>query len=135
LQPFEFTEIHKNLKKAHKRRKRFTEIYWWHELRETGGKRRGYTPEREGEMHLDAAGGSPERNSRRRRGEKGSPVTESGAENRRNEARPRAREGKEFFLKTSMGAPDSLQCLSGAHRTAHSSCPVNHRTAHRRKIF
>jgi hypothetical protein len=36
------------------------------------------------------------------------------------------------FLKREMGTPDSLQCLSGAHRTAHSSCPVNHRTAHRR---
>jgi hypothetical protein len=35
------------------------------------------------------------------------------------------------FLKREMGTPDSLQCLSGAHRTAHSSCPVNHRTAHR----
>jgi hypothetical protein len=31
-----------------------------------------------------------------------------------------------------MGAPDSLQCLSGAHRTAHSSCPMNHWTAHRK---
>jgi hypothetical protein len=37
------------------------------------------------------------------------------------------------FLKRAMGAPDSLQCLSGAHQTAHSSCPVNHRTAHRKK--
>jgi hypothetical protein len=37
------------------------------------------------------------------------------------------------FLKHVMGAPDSLQCLSGAHRTAHSSCPVNHRTTHRKK--
>jgi hypothetical protein len=30
-----------------------------------------------------------------------------------------------FFLKRVMGAPDSLQCLSGAHRTTHrkrSSC-------------
>jgi hypothetical protein len=40
-----------------------------------------------------------------------------------------------FFFKRDMGAPDSLQCLSGAHRTAHSSCPVNHRTAHRKKDF
>jgi hypothetical protein len=40
-----------------------------------------------------------------------------------------------FFLKRDMGAPDSLQCLSGAHGTAHSSCPVNHRTAHRKKDF
>jgi hypothetical protein len=39
------------------------------------------------------------------------------------------------FLKREMGTPDSLQCLSGAHRTAHSSCPVNHRTAHRKKEF
>jgi hypothetical protein len=40
-----------------------------------------------------------------------------------------------LFLKRDMGAPDSLQCLSGAHRTAHSSCPVNHRTAHRKIGF
>jgi hypothetical protein len=40
-----------------------------------------------------------------------------------------------LFLKRDMGAPDSLQCLSGAHRTAHSSCPVNHRTAHRKIEF
>jgi hypothetical protein len=40
-----------------------------------------------------------------------------------------------LFLKRDMGAPDSLQCLSGAHRTAHSSCPVNHRTAHRKTEF
>jgi hypothetical protein len=56
---------------------------------------------------------------------------------------PESTEGKEslwlglgleaFFLKRDMGAPDSLQCLSGAHRTAHSSCPVNHRTAHRKR--
>jgi len=37
------------------------------------------------------------------------------------------------FLKREMGTPDSLQWLSGAHRTAHSSCPVNHRTAHRKR--
>jgi hypothetical protein len=41
--------------------------------------------------------------------------------------------GWRLFLKHIMGAPDSLQCLSGAHRTAHSSCPVNHLTTHRRK--
>jgi hypothetical protein len=38
-----------------------------------------------------------------------------------------------LFLKCDMGAPDNLQCMSGAHRTAHSSCLVNHRTAHRRR--
>jgi hypothetical protein len=40
-----------------------------------------------------------------------------------------------LFLKREMGTPDSLQCMSGAHRTAHSSCPVNHRTAHRQMGF
>jgi hypothetical protein len=40
-----------------------------------------------------------------------------------------------LFLKRDMGAPDSLQCLSSAHQTAHSSCPVNHRTAHRKMDF
>jgi hypothetical protein len=41
--------------------------------------------------------------------------------------------GWRSFLKRVMDALDSLQCLSGAHRTAHSSCPVNHRTAHSRR--
>jgi hypothetical protein len=40
-----------------------------------------------------------------------------------------------IFLKHDMGAPDSLQFLSGAHWTTHSSCPVNHRTAHRKMDF
>jgi hypothetical protein len=64
---------------------------------------------------------------------------------RGNRAWSRARAGKDF-LKTEYGrtgqstvpvrcTPDSLQCLSGAHWTAHSSCPVNHRTAHRKKNF
>jgi hypothetical protein len=74
------------------------------------------------------AGGSPPGRGDRRRGE-------ADAENRehrgRNEPLARSRAGG-LFLKRDMGAPDSLQCLSGAHRTAHSSCPVNHRTAHRR---
>jgi hypothetical protein len=39
------------------------------------------------------------------------------------------------FLKRDVGAPDSLQCMYGAHRTAHSSCPVNHRIAHRKMEF
>jgi hypothetical protein len=34
----------------------------------------------------------------------------------------------EDFRKHIMGASDSLQCMSGAHRTAHGSCSVNHRT-------
>jgi hypothetical protein len=53
---------------------------------------------------------------------------------RRSEPLARSRAGG-LFLKRDMGAPDSLQCVSGAHRTAHSSCPVNHRTAHRKKDF
>jgi hypothetical protein len=48
---------------------------------------------------------------------------------------PLARSGWRPFLKREMGTPDSLQWLSGAHRTAHSSCPVNHRTAHRKMNF
>jgi hypothetical protein len=42
---------------------------------------------------------------------------------------------RRFFLKRDMGAPDSLQCMSGAHRTAHNSCPVNHRIAHKKMDF
>jgi hypothetical protein len=58
-----------------------------------------------------------------------------GAEKRQRteNERPLAQLGLEAdFLKHVMGAPDSLQCLSGAHRTTHSSCLVNHRTAHRK---
>ena len=53
------------------------------------------------------------------------------------ETKPLARFGRAGggFLKREMGTPDSLQWLSGAHRTAHSSCPVNHRTAHRKMTF
>jgi hypothetical protein len=52
----------------------------------------------------------------------------------KNEASGLARAGGRF-LKREMGTPDSLQWLSDAHRTAHSSCPVNHRTAHRKRGF
>jgi hypothetical protein len=45
----------------------------------------------------------------------------------------RARAEGLFLKKCIMGTPDSLQCLSGPHRTAHSSCPMNHQTAHSRK--
>jgi hypothetical protein len=37
------------------------------------------------------------------------------------------------FLKTSYGRTGQSTVPVGAHRTAHSSCPVNHRTAHRRR--
>jgi hypothetical protein len=73
---------------------------------------------------------SPVRGGRRR----GSGNRQRGREKLRKSALPRARAGK-GFQKPDMGAPNSLQCLSGAHRTAHSSCPVNHRTAHRRMEF
>jgi hypothetical protein len=69
------------------------------------------------------------------------PVSRGG--NRQRGQRAESIEGKEslwlglgleaFFLKRDMGAPNSLQCVSGAHRIAHSSCPVNHRTTHRRR--
>jgi hypothetical protein len=51
----------------------------------------------------------------------------------KKESWPRARARSAFFKKRIMGAPDSLQCLSGAHRTAHSSCPVNNWTTHKEK--
>jgi hypothetical protein len=52
----------------------------------------------------------------------------------REETKPGLGLGRgKVFLKPNMGAPDSLQCLSGAHRTAHSSCPVSHRTTQRKK--
>jgi hypothetical protein len=65
-------------------------------------------------------------------GERESP--ERQRESAGNEPLARSRAGGLFF-KRDMGAPDSLQCMSGAHRTAHSSCPVSHRTAHRKKDF
>jgi hypothetical protein len=45
-----------------------------------------------------------------------------GREQERREGKKRLWLGRgleAFFLKRVMGAPDSLQCLSGAHRTAH----------------
>jgi hypothetical protein len=39
------------------------------------------------------------------------------------------------FFKRFMGTLDSLQCMSGAHQTVHSSCPVNHQTAQCRRGF
>jgi hypothetical protein len=65
-------------------------------------------------------------------GEREAPETVSTAGETEPLARMRA---GGLFLKRDMGAPDSLQFLSGAHRTAHSSCPVNHRTAHRKNEF
>jgi hypothetical protein len=58
-------------------------------------------------------------------GEQREGVIARGAEERQRteNERPLAQLGLEAdFLKHDMGAPDSLQCLSGAHRTAHSSC-------------
>jgi hypothetical protein len=63
-----------------------------------------------------------------------SPVKRGAREQRRNAASSSARAGG-VFLKRIMGAPDSLQCLSCAHRIVHSSCPVNHRTTHRKGSF
>jgi hypothetical protein len=62
-----------------------------------------------------------------------SPRTEKTERSQGKMASGLARAGGCFFLKRDMGTPDSLQCLSGAHRTAHSRCPVNHRTAHRKR--
>jgi hypothetical protein len=48
-----------------------------------------------------------------------SPGTEkSSGERQRKGSLPRA-QARKGFLKTVMGAPDSLQCLYGAHRTSH----------------
>jgi hypothetical protein len=72
----------------------------------------------------------PARGSRRR----GDWIARGGREPESREAvwpLARARAGG-LFLKRNMGALDSLQCLSGAHRTMHISCPVNHRTSHRK---
>jgi hypothetical protein len=59
-------------------------------------------------------------------GERTSPARERESPERHREARDREavaglgrEQRKSFFKKTNMGAPDSLQCLSGSHRTAH----------------
>jgi hypothetical protein len=54
------------------------------------------------------------------------------ARERRNEPGLGLGQGK-LFLKTDYGRTNSLQCMSGAHRTAYSSCPVNHQTTHRKE--
>jgi hypothetical protein len=94
------------------------------------GKRRGAQSHRStagdgGRRWLEIAGGG--RGNRH--------WTESTGGREITEPLARMRAGGLFFKKRDMGAPDSLQCLSGAHRTAHSRCPVNHRTAHRKKGF
>jgi hypothetical protein len=84
-----FGEFHKGWKWVLHRRQE-------HIQREKGKERarEGVSPERgKGMSRSKVAGGSPERREIAGDGEK-SPVTESGAETRRNEARPRAREGK-----------------------------------------
>jgi hypothetical protein len=95
---------------------------------------RGSSPEREGEMHEVAVESvvAGEGEGRRRRGRKRQRQREEAG--RGEEVSLGSARAEKSFLKKkpSMGAPDSLQCLSGAHRTAHSSCPVNHRTAHRK---
>jgi hypothetical protein len=108
-----------------------------------GGFTGGMSSERRGEREREEdthqrgkhehriAGGSPERNSRRQRDWIASEI-ESREHRGRRKPLARSRAGGDF-LKRDMGAPDSLHCLSGAHRTTHSSCPVNHRTAHRKK--
>ena len=86
------------------------------------------SPGLHGRRSTVVAGGSPV-------GERETPETETeSASGGRTESLWLGRAGG-LFLKRDMGAPDSLQCLSGAHRTAHSSCPVNHRTAHRKTDF
>jgi hypothetical protein len=88
----------------------------------------------------EKGGAPPQEHGRRRRG--GRRRGEWGGDHRQGNTQTESQRGRQPlarlraggpFLKRDMGAPDSLQCLSGAHRTAHSSCPVNHRTTHRRK--
>jgi hypothetical protein len=79
----------------------------------------------------EVAGGQPPVRRSPERG--GKPLERRDKPENREELAGLGREqGKGFFKKRVMGAPDSLKCLFGAHQTAHSSCPVNHRTAHRK---
>jgi hypothetical protein len=75
-------------------------------------------------------------------GELLSPAVERNRQRQRDETAEKRKPGLSLglglevpFLKRIMGAPDSPQCLSGAHRTAHSSYSVNHRTVHRKGKF
>jgi hypothetical protein len=94
---------------------------------------RGSSPEREGEKHEVVVESvvAGEGEGRRRRGRKRQRQREEAGRGE-EVSLGSARAEKSFFKKPSMGAPNSIQCLSGAHRTAHSSCPVNHRTARRK---
>jgi hypothetical protein len=136
IPPLGFTGFDKNLKDGHG---------WWRLSkrqtdREAGEKTRLLTEGEEehqvagaqedgGRRWLEIAGGGGERESPGNREQR--ELAETVAE---DEPLARLRAGG-LFLKRDMGAPDSLQCLSGAHRTAHSSCSVNHRTAHRKIEF
>jgi hypothetical protein len=109
-------------------------LHWWHEQRVKGERERERDSHQREMMHLEEVVGEQiageERWSPARGGDRQRP-RESREHRGRREPLARSRAGGRF-LKRDMGAPDSLQCLSGAHRTAHSSCPVNHRTAHKR---
>ena len=90
------------------------------ESRGDRGKERGKdcSPERKG---ITESTRSPERRrwgEDRRRREGDARDSEHGWWVRKTEPLARMRAGG-LFLKRDMGAPDSLQCLSGAHRTAH----------------
>jgi hypothetical protein len=98
--------------------------------------RKGLLTERGQEMEHWVAGArwSPVR-GRRQRGRGNRQIGREKPKTEKQWLASGASRGKVFFKKPNMGAPDSLQCLFGAHRTTHNSCPVNHRTAHRKMDF
>jgi hypothetical protein len=132
--PTGFMGFHRNLKDLQKGEKGGSSTVCQAE-NSREGERRSCSPRgkrRRAQGHRSTAGEDGRRWRSSARGK--SPDAESWAAGRRNRASGSARAGGRF-LKREMGTPDSLQWLSGAHRTAHSSCPVNHRTAHRKKTF
>jgi hypothetical protein len=91
-----------------------------HQNREGG--EQGCSPRREGEGPEVAGAQSETVAAGGRRSPAGEWESPAGQRERlageRMEPLARSRAGG-LFLKRDMGAPDSLQCLSGAHRTAH----------------
>jgi hypothetical protein len=131
--PHGFTELDKKLSWAQRGGKG---VHCPKKWRERGDIVKGGAHQRRGGRGAYAGEGHESKTPSITAGEQREGVIARGAEERQRteNERPLAQLGLEAdFLKHDMGAPDSLQCLSGAHRTAHSSCPVNHRTAHRKK--
>jgi hypothetical protein len=96
-------------------------LSWWHEQREERGEDKAAHQREKGRaQQLEVAVARPETVDAGERwiaGEREQPQRTESTEGEKSLWLGLGLEA--VFLKRDMGAPDSLQCLSGAHRTAH----------------